>query len=400
MEADEQAVAIVKEEIAPQSTSLFTNTTPNGIIEEATNLANTLSKLINEKKLYKPIGKKKHVFVEGWTTLGALLGVFPYPVKSVRLDRGPDEITYEATVVVRTLNGVEISKGEAICSNKEYNWFGADEYAIKSMATTRATSKALRIPLGWIMVLSGFNSTPAEEMTDEMANNNFNNTPKQPPQPKGKPQIARTFKTPPQQNKDLNKGHELLDPEKNEAKAPPQTETPNISHESVDPVSSDAQVAVDAERKEINERLNEKDTEQSSLATPPQPKAAPKPKQPPAPKQPPTTPPQGPPQATQPEQPETPTLPPQSTTPPQQNYKPVPAPVDEGNLDIPAETKIAALVFESIPLGKVVASLERTQDPITPTGVRQRARDMVGEQLLVPEEKVEIFQILQQNGLK
>ena len=89
--------------------------------------------------------------------------MFPYPESSVRLDR-EDEIAYEASVVVRTLDGVEVSKGEAICSSKEANWRNSDEYAIKSKATTRATSKAMRIPLGWVMVLAGYSATPAEEM--------------------------------------------------------------------------------------------------------------------------------------------------------------------------------------------------------------------------------------------
>lgn len=158
----------MKDEIAVvenqgQSPSLFNSSSPSMIIEEATDIANQLADIIKTKKLYKPIGAKSHVFVEGWTTLGALLGVFPYPESSVRLDR-EDEIAYEASVVVRTLDGVEVSKGEAICSSKEANWRNSDEYAIKSMATTRATSKAMRIPLGWVMVLAGYSATPAEEM--------------------------------------------------------------------------------------------------------------------------------------------------------------------------------------------------------------------------------------------
>ena len=158
----------MKDEIAVvenqgQSPSLFNSSSPSLIIEEATDIANQLSDIIKTKKLYKPIGAKSHVFVEGWTTLGALLGVFPYPESSVRLDR-EDEIAYEASVIVRTLDGVEVSKGEAICSSKEANWRNSDEYAIKSMATTRATSKAMRIPLGWVMVLAGYSATPAEEM--------------------------------------------------------------------------------------------------------------------------------------------------------------------------------------------------------------------------------------------
>lgn len=163
MEGEEGAIMTVDEN-QQQSLSLFDTDSPTLIIQEATDIANQLADIVKNKKLYKPIGNKSHVYVEGWTTLGALLGVFPYPLYSKRLDR-EDEIIYEAKVSVRTLGGVELSTGEAICSNKEDNWRHSDEYAIKSMATTRATSKALRIPLGWIMTLAGYSATPAEEMT-------------------------------------------------------------------------------------------------------------------------------------------------------------------------------------------------------------------------------------------
>ena len=109
--------------------------------------------------------------VEGWTTLGALLKVFPILETSKRLDR-KDEIIYESRIVAKTLKGEIVGIGEAVCSDKEVvkkrdgttyqRW--DDEYAVKSMSITRATSKSLRIPLGWIMVLAGYDGTPAEEM--------------------------------------------------------------------------------------------------------------------------------------------------------------------------------------------------------------------------------------------
>ncbi len=54
---------------------------------------------------------------------------------------------------------------DAICSRSESKWQKADDYAVLSMAQTRATSKALRLPLGFVMTLAGFDPTPAEEMT-------------------------------------------------------------------------------------------------------------------------------------------------------------------------------------------------------------------------------------------
>jgi hypothetical protein len=41
-----------------------------------------------------------------------------------------------------------------------------DDYALRSMAQTRALSKCLRAPLGFIIQLAGFAATPAEEIPD------------------------------------------------------------------------------------------------------------------------------------------------------------------------------------------------------------------------------------------
>ena len=46
----------------------------------------------------------------------------------------------------------------------EKSWAGRDDFALRSMAQTRATSKALRMPLGFVVTLAGYLATPAEEM--------------------------------------------------------------------------------------------------------------------------------------------------------------------------------------------------------------------------------------------
>jgi hypothetical protein len=70
---------------------------------------------------------------------------------------------YEA----RTVAGLVVGTGEASCSRKESRWAQADDHAVKSMAQTRATSKALKAATGWLMVLAGYKATPAEEMPDQ-----------------------------------------------------------------------------------------------------------------------------------------------------------------------------------------------------------------------------------------
>ena len=138
-------------------------TSPQDVIERAESVATPLAKLIEKKKLFTLIGNKKYVQVDGWATLGAMLGVLPREVKSLKIDNG-----YEAYVeLVRTTDGAVIGGASAICTREERNWNNRDDYAIKSMAATRATGKAYRLAFSWIMNLAGYESTPAEEMTVE-----------------------------------------------------------------------------------------------------------------------------------------------------------------------------------------------------------------------------------------
>lgn len=161
----EKGEIVLKEE----ETSIFKFSNPVEMVDVATEIANALSAVIEGQKLYKQIGKKKHVYVEGWTTLGFMTGVFATIEYTKKLEREPapkrkQELVYEAKAVAKRADGTVIGVAEAMCSSYEDNWNGRDEYAIRSMAQTRAISKALRMPLGWIMTLKGYAGTPAEEM--------------------------------------------------------------------------------------------------------------------------------------------------------------------------------------------------------------------------------------------
>lgn len=143
--------------------SLLTGT-PVGKVEQATEIANALAPVINKQHLYAEISNKRHVLYEGWTTLGALLGVFPVTVWTRKTEDG-----WEARVEAQTLAGAIVGAAEAECNHSEVSgskqpWKDRPEFALRSMAQTRAGSKALRMPLGFIMSLAGFDATPAEEM--------------------------------------------------------------------------------------------------------------------------------------------------------------------------------------------------------------------------------------------
>jgi hypothetical protein len=60
--------------------------------------------------------------------------------------------------------GVVVGRAEAMCSRSENTWRNRDDYAVRSMAETRAESRAFRRAIGWIVSIAGYNPTPAEEM--------------------------------------------------------------------------------------------------------------------------------------------------------------------------------------------------------------------------------------------
>ena len=134
---------------------------PAELVQRATEAANVLAKVIEDKKLYSSIQGKRYVRVEGWTTLAVMLGCLPREATVVRREDG----TYEATVeLCRMSDGVVLTRASAECGMDETKWAKGPDYARRSMAATRATSKACRLAFSWVMVLAGFQPTPAEEM--------------------------------------------------------------------------------------------------------------------------------------------------------------------------------------------------------------------------------------------
>ena len=139
---------------------------PAEVIAEATKMATPLAKLIEDRKLYTDIRGKRHVRCEGWTTLAAMLGVTPHEVSVTE----PQDGVFVATVELRRMSdGAVIGRASAECgAADEPMWADRPRYARRSMALTRATAKTCRMTFSWIMVLAGYDATPAEEMsTDE-----------------------------------------------------------------------------------------------------------------------------------------------------------------------------------------------------------------------------------------
>jgi hypothetical protein len=143
----------------PANPGLFGTDDPNLVIVKAADVSKALAHVVRDRKLFARINGKDYVLIGGWTPLGSMLGVFPVVVWSRKLDDG-----WEARVEARTRDGAIVGAAESECLRSERKWAKSDDYAIRSMAQTRATAKALRLPLGFVFELEGFEGTPADEI--------------------------------------------------------------------------------------------------------------------------------------------------------------------------------------------------------------------------------------------
>ncbi len=146
--------------------TLFGTAGPGAIVAQATAIADVIAPLIRERQLVKRIGQSEHVYLEGWTLAGTMLGVFATTVRTWEIG---DDDGYGATVEARTLAGALVGRADAVVMRSEEvggkrKWLEAPAFQLLSMAQTRGSSKALRMPLGFVMKLAGYDTTPAEEM--------------------------------------------------------------------------------------------------------------------------------------------------------------------------------------------------------------------------------------------
>jgi hypothetical protein len=198
---------------------LFPGSTPAEIIAQATAVADALKPILSQQGMTKRIGPKDHVLVEGWQTLGALLKVTPVCVSTRPIEpkvnftvsgkkkkwgnvEGRRQLveefdysydvegySWKATVEARTLDGRTIGSADAICSREEDNWKDDDDFALLSMAQTRASSKALASVLRFIVTLAGYSGTPAEEMHGRGGEEGGAPAPAPPPPPPPNPDL-------------------------------------------------------------------------------------------------------------------------------------------------------------------------------------------------------------------
>ena len=148
--------------------TVFGTDEPVGIVARVTAVAGPLADFIKQQHMSTRINDREYVLAEGWSFMGAMLGVAPV-TRRVSEVRDPEGalLGFEAQVELVTRDGSIVGGAVAECAWVERNWSDREPFALKSMAQTRATGKAYRMAFGFVMKAAGYEATPAEEMVTE-----------------------------------------------------------------------------------------------------------------------------------------------------------------------------------------------------------------------------------------
>lgn len=155
---------------------------PEKVLADAARAAAALKQVIEQTGASLKLGQSEHLKVEAWITLARFFNCAAR-IAETRLVTIGDIHGYEAFAqVVHLGDGTVVSSGEAMCMTDEPQWreravyewrdgvrmkTGSEPvplFQLRSMAQTRAISKACANAFRWVVVLAGFSGTPAEEM--------------------------------------------------------------------------------------------------------------------------------------------------------------------------------------------------------------------------------------------
>lgn len=162
---------------------------PTEMLDAASKVAKVLMQLVRDRQLSQKFGKKEHIMVDAWLTLGSWFGVSATCPENLIRFFSEEQTGREGYIATARL--VSLATGELLgieataeCDNFEDNWGTRPKYEwvnnerrrcpqdtivprfqLRSMAQTRAIGKVMSIKYRHIVVLAGFETTPAEEIT-------------------------------------------------------------------------------------------------------------------------------------------------------------------------------------------------------------------------------------------
>ena len=106
---------------------------------------------------------QRYIKNPGWLIMAGAAG---YVVSGGEVKREGEGFIAKA-YLRRSDNGIIVAEAEGFCSKDEKRWKHADEYAVRSMAQTRAASKVCKMALAACVPLMGIknlSATPADEV--------------------------------------------------------------------------------------------------------------------------------------------------------------------------------------------------------------------------------------------
>jgi hypothetical protein len=133
--------------------------------DDITKVADVLKRFITENQLSSTVQGKTFVNVEAWQYAAGLLGYVVQVEQKVERTEIADAVVYSASAsLYHIATGHSAGGGVGLCSSKESGKKFYQEFALASMAQTRAVSKCVRTAFGYLIKAAGFEATPAEEM--------------------------------------------------------------------------------------------------------------------------------------------------------------------------------------------------------------------------------------------
>ena len=108
---------------------------------------------------------KKYIQSPGWAMMA---NAFGFVVSGGEVKKEGEGFVAKA-YLKRVDNGVVVAEAEGFCDRTEPRWKSAPEYAVRSMAQTRAASKVCKMALASCVPLMGVKNlsvTPAEEVPE------------------------------------------------------------------------------------------------------------------------------------------------------------------------------------------------------------------------------------------
>jgi len=145
------------------------NIKPAQLVTFASDAAKHLKDIVEKTKSSIMLGKNEHLKFEAWQTIAKFYGStvtvdWTKPILMQNEGHLEEVFGYEAKASVIDKDGKILSSAESGCFKDEDNWRNKPSFQLRSMAQTRACAKALRNVYSWVVVLSGYAPTPAEEM--------------------------------------------------------------------------------------------------------------------------------------------------------------------------------------------------------------------------------------------